>query len=82
MTLRNFRQISEEAQFDIVEHQGVLLAEREVAFCTLRLYAVDGFYVEVHHHHHFNVIVQVEAFGSNERLDSWLEEIPLDDLLQ
>lgn len=82
MTLRNFRQISEEAQFDVVEHQGILLAEREVEFCTLRLYAVGGFYVEVHHHHHFNVIVQVEAFGPNERLDSWLDEIPLDDLLQ
>lgn len=82
MTLRHYRQINEENQFDILEQEGVLLAEREAAFCTVRLYAVAGFYVAVHHHHHFNVIVQLEAFDGGNRLDEWLEDIAIDNLLQ
>lgn len=82
MTLHNYRKINEEAQFDVLEQEGVLLAEREAGFCTLRLYALAQFYVEVHHHHHFNVIVQLEAFGTTERLDNWLQEISLDNLFQ
>lgn len=81
MTLRHYRHINEEAQFDVLEQQGVLLAERETAFCTVRLYAVDTFYVEVHHHHHFNVIVKLEAFAATEKLDSWLQDISIDALL-
>lgn len=82
MTLRNFRQINEDEQFDMLEQQGVLLVEREGAFCTERLYAVAGFYVEVHHHHHFNVIVKMAAFGDTPRLDSWLPDFPIEQLFQ
>lgn len=82
MTLRDYRQINEDAQFDVLERQGVLLAERETAFCTIRLYGVEAFYVEVHHHHHFNVIIQLEAFAATEKLDKWLRDISLDHLLQ
>lgn len=82
MTLRHYRQINEEAQFDVLEKEGIILAEREAEFCTVRLYAVSGFYVEVHHHHHFNVIVQLEAFGANEKLEGWLEDISIDNLFQ
>ena len=82
MTLRNYRQKNEDEQFDVLEQQGVFLAEREDAFCTIRLYALDHFYVEVHHHHHFNVIVQLAAFSTTEKLDSWLQDISLDNLFQ
>ncbi len=82
MTLRNFRQVHEDAQFEILEQQGVLLAEREASFCTVRLYAVAGFYVEVYHHHHFNVIVKLDAFRDTDKLDSWLQGISIDTLFQ
>ena len=82
MTLREYSHINEDAQFDVLERQGALLAEREVAFCTVRLYGVAGFYVEVHHHHHFNVITKLKAFASTEKLDRWLDDINIDTLLQ
>lgn len=82
MTLRQYSHKTEDAQFDILEQQGVLLAEREAAFCTVRLYAVEGFYVEVHHHHHFNVITKLDAFSSTEKLDRWLDGISITSLLQ
>lgn len=83
MKLREYLHLSEDTQFDVLEHQGVLLAEREAAYCTLRLYAVGDFYVELHHHQHFNVIVQLQAFSPNSaNLEHWLQDISLDDLLQ
>lgn len=83
MTLRNYRRLSEDVQCDVLEHQGVLLAEREDAFCMVRLYALDDFYVEQHHHQHFNVMVQLEAFsGTADSLDNWLQDIRIDQLFQ
>lgn len=75
--------MSEETRFDVLEHQGVLLAERDEAYCTLRLYALGNFYVELHHHQHFNVIVKLQAFATGSRnFDHWLEDIRIEDLLQ
>ncbi len=83
MKLRNYLQLSEDTQFDVLEHQGVLLAEREEAYCTLRLFSLGDFYVELHHHQHFNVIVQLEAFPPDSNsFDNWLQDIRIDDLLQ
>lgn len=82
MTLREYCQINEDAQFDVLERQGVLLAEQETAFSSIRLYGVAGFYVEVHHHHHFNVITKLEAFATTQKLDRWLDNISIDNLFQ
>jgi hypothetical protein len=83
MTLRNYQRLSEDAQHDVLEHQGVLLAEREEAFCTVRLFSLNDFYVELHHHQHFNVIVQQEAFGDGAKsLDCWLQDIHIENLFQ
>jgi hypothetical protein len=80
MTLSEYGQINEDAQFDVLERQGTLLAEQETAFSSVRLYEVAGFYVEVHHHHHFNVITKLEAFATTDKLDHWLEGISIDGL--
>ena len=82
MTLSEYCRKSEDAQFDLLERQGVLLAEQETAFSTIRLYEVAGFYVEVHHHHHFNVITKLQAFTTTKKLDRWLENISIDSLFQ
>ena len=83
MKLQKYLQLSEDTQYDVLEHQGVLLAERDEAYCTLRLYSVGDFYVALHHHQHFNVIVQLEAFTpDSEHFDHWLDDIRIDDLLQ
>jgi hypothetical protein len=82
MTLSEYSQINEDAQFDVLERQGTLLAEQEAAFSTVRLYGVDGFYVEVHHHHHFNVITKLEAFATTKKLDRWLDGISINSLFQ
>lgn len=82
MKLGEYRKLSEDTQFDVLEHQGVLLAERDVAYCTVRLYAVGDFYVELHHHQHFNVIIKMGAFApESKHLDGWLEDIRIDELL-
>jgi hypothetical protein len=83
MTLRSYCRLNEDAQYDVLEQEGVLLAEREASFCTVRLYALGNFYVEQHHHQHFNVIVQQDAFDGNAKsLDGWLQDIRIDQLFQ
>ncbi|RPD46029.1 MULTISPECIES: hypothetical protein [Chitinophagaceae] len=82
MKLPEYLRINEETQFDVLEHQGVLLAEREAAYCTLRLYALGDFYVELHHHQHFNVIVRLQAFATgSHQFDQWLDDIGIDELM-
>jgi hypothetical protein len=60
--------------------KGVLLAEREEGFYTLRLYQLYDIYVEVIWHTHFNVALKVTTFSDTEKLEPYLEKISLESL--
>lgn len=81
MKLNEFRSLSEYQQFEVVEQNGVFLAEREDGYYNVRLFAVGNFYAELFCHSHFNVIVRTKAFLSTKRLEPYLQQININPLL-
>jgi len=73
--------LDEAEKANIVWEKGVLVGERSDAFHQIRLYQVDGFYVEVYHHTHFNVITSFKSFSNMKKLEPYLEEISLEGLV-
>jgi hypothetical protein len=81
MTLYQFKSKNETEQTDIIGSKGELIAEREEKFCTIHLYQVGSFYVEVYHHNHFNVVIRVKSFKDLKQLDPYLQQINIDEIL-
>lgn len=80
MKLHFFRSLSEHEQFAAIESEGVLVAEREEDFYTIRLFAFDHFYTELYSHSHFNVIVRTKSFTGTKGLAPYLDKIDISDL--
>ncbi len=82
MTVFNFHELSEKLQLDTLEQNGVLIAERKGAFFyQVKLYQLEGFYVELYFHTHFNVVVNINCFTNTDCLDPYLENIDVDALM-
>ena len=81
MTRYHFNILDEAEKAGIVREKGVQIGEREDTFHTIRLYQVDGFYVELYHHNHFNVITKLQSFSSTQKLQPYLQEISLEGLV-
>ena len=82
MNVFDFHSLSEKQQLDILEKDGVLIAERAGAFFyNIKLYQIDGFYVELYFHTHFNVVVNINCFTNTDCLDPYLESIDVDALM-
>jgi hypothetical protein len=81
MNLARYKLLGESEQFEIIERNGVFLAEREEGFYTIRLYQIEGFYAEIFCHSHFNVIVRTRAFASVKSLQPYLKAMNVDELL-
>lgn len=82
MNVFDFHSLSEKEQLDTLEEKGVLIAERNGAFFySIKLYQIDGFYVELYFHTHFNVVVNINCFSNTDCLDPYLENIDVDALI-
>jgi hypothetical protein len=81
MTVFHFHGLSEKQQLDTLENSGVFIAEREGSFYNIKLYQLDGFYVELYFHTHFNVIVNINCFTNTDCLDPYLENIDVGSLI-
>ena len=80
MNLATYKLLNEDEQFEIIERRGVYLAERDHSFYNIRLYQIDGFYVEIFCHTHFNVIVRTKSFSSTKFLEVYLDKINVEGL--
>lgn len=80
MNIYQYHQLEEKNQLDALDQSGVLIAEREAAFCRIKLYQVENFYVEIYHHTHFNVVVNINSFTNTDCLTPYLENINIDSL--
>ena len=78
MNVFDFHRLSEKQQLDTLENSGVFIAERDGAFYNIKLYQIEGFYVELYFHTHFNVVVNINCFTNTDCLDPYLESIDLD----
>lgn len=81
MKYREFNTLQELDQVDAAWKKGVQLAERSEGFHTVTLYQLDGFYIEVTRHTHFNVIIKVASFRDTVHLEPYLKEINIESLL-
>lgn len=81
MNVFQYTQLNNGQQQDVLEHSGVLLAERQRSFYHIKLYQMDNFYVEVYYHSHFNVVVNINAFTNTDCLEPYLQNIDIDALL-
>lgn len=81
MTVFQFHQLSEKQQLDTLEKSGVLIGERGGSFYNIKLYQLDGFYVETYFHTHFNVVVNINCFTNTDCLEPYLEGIDVDSLI-
>ena len=81
MNVFDFHGLSEKQQLDTLEETGVFIAERQRPFYNIKLYQLEGFYVELYYHTHFNVIVNVNCFSNTDCLDPYLQSINLDALI-
>ncbi len=81
MTIYHFTKMTERKQLEALEQSGVLIAERKSAYCDIKLYQLNGFYVEVYLHTHFNVIVNINPFANMDLLDPYFEKMNIDSLV-
>jgi hypothetical protein len=81
MEYQRFNTLQELEQADAAWKRGEFLAERKVGFHKMRLYQLDGFYIEVTYHTHFNVILKVCSFKDTKHLEPYLVNINIDGLM-
>jgi hypothetical protein len=80
MTCSNFDQLSEACQTDVIWEDGVYLSRRGEGYYNILLFQIEGFYTEVWYHAHFNVIIKIESFSDTDRLEPYLNDIPVSPL--
>ncbi|GAC1416781.1 MAG: hypothetical protein NVS1B13_11970 [Flavisolibacter sp.] len=81
MKPRQFNTTKEAEQADKLLKDGVLIAQRNKRYCNIFLYQVEGNYIEVFIHEHFNVIIKVNRFTDTLHLEPYLSDINIDRLL-
>ena len=79
MTLYEFIKMEESEQAEAVWN-GVFVADREDEEHRILLYQIESFYVEVYYHKKHNAIISFSSFSSIEKLDAYLDKIPLSDI--
>lgn len=75
MKLYQYKGLTESNQLEVLRRRGVHLATREEDFYQVRLYQIDGFYVELYHHTHFNVTAHTHSFEDTELLEPYFEAL-------
>lgn len=80
MTLQEFCSFSPAKQRRVVHTKGVFLLNRKAVGITAMLFQLEGFYVELHLDAQSAVVLHLVAFDDAERLDPYLQQIPLREL--
>ena len=76
MTIQDFNHLDYETRISLLK-DAVCIGEREGGNYTVKLYQLNGFYIEVFHHKKYRYIYVVEAFDDLSRLDVYVDAIRL-----
>jgi len=82
MTFHDFYFSSETEQIEIVSKRGVLIADRKQGDKKFVLYRVDSFYVELIYKLADNMLTGLKSFLSMAKLDPYLKQINISDILE
>jgi len=81
MTLYEFGILDESARVDLVYLEGAYIGKRKDGDCTLVLYQVQSFYVEICYRKYRHHILRIRAFASTFLLDPYLEGMAIENLV-
>ena len=77
MTLYQFNQLDEHEQMETLWEKGVFLADRTEGEYYIKLYQIDGFYLETYRLIEHNEIKRIRSFSSTDQLAPYIERLKL-----
>ena len=81
MKMHEFLLLPEQDQIEILYQNGVYIGKRKEAFSIILLYQFESFYVEVFYRKYRSHIKRLHCFESTELLDTYLEQIDVENLV-
>ena len=81
MKHKAFEALTQDEQFEYAVKKGTYLMDRKDDDVTIRLFDVDGFYVEVFSLNETGVVVLIKSFIETERLAPYLRQMDLSRIL-
>jgi hypothetical protein len=82
MTLFEFRLLSDFEQRDLLYKQGTYIGKRKIYGLTVVAYQLENFYVEVFYTAYRKHINQIRCFLNTNRLEPYLEQMDIEDLIK
>ncbi|HEY0041470.1 MAG TPA: hypothetical protein VGB71_12440 [Flavisolibacter sp.] len=79
--LNEFLHLSEEDQANLLYEQGVYIGKRKLGATIVILYQLEGFYAEVFYRQYRRIIECISCFSGTARLDPYLPEIDVEQLV-
>lgn len=80
LRLKDFLELSEKEQFDLLHTNGVHVGKRKNGRQTVILFQLHEFYVEVFYKQYRKVIDHIRTSGSTEILQPYLDQVHIRDL--
>lgn len=80
LRLRDFLELSQKEQFDLLHTDGVHVGKRKVGRQTVILFQLNSFYVEVHYKQYRKLIDHIYTSDNTDILQPYLEQVHLHDL--
>lgn len=77
---KEFKELSEERQLDILQQDGVYVGKRKLDDQTVVLYQLSGFYVEVFYEHYRKKIQHIITSDSTDILQPYINQVNVRDL--
>jgi hypothetical protein len=81
MKLSDFIMLDSEDKKAIVLHEGVLVGKRDVMNCKVFLFQMDHYYVETYCNMATKSVEEYRVFKSTAHLFPYLNQIPIDDIV-
>jgi hypothetical protein len=77
MSLYEYNDLDELEQFEYLCDNGLFVADRVEGEYFIKLYQVDGFYIEIYRHIEHNVIKRMRSFVNTDQLALYIDKLDL-----
>ena len=80
MTFQQFCSLPSDIQRNVVRHCGVFLFGRTGVGVNVKLYQVEGFYVEIYFDEKMSEVIRIKSFEDVKQLDPYLRMVDVSEL--
>ena len=77
MKLYQFNQLNELEQMEVLWDKGVFLADRTENEYYIKLYQIDGFYIETYHYVKHNIINKMRSFTNTNQPTPYIDKLKI-----